>query len=379
MPSWLARGVGFGHGRLGSRGSVLHEQRRGERAPGLRSTRTADRVRARPAGARPDRVRRAAQDQGATRNARDRAPRSRPRSKPRSARSRLCTASPARWRRGCKTSPRSSRRSTAAMRRGSGARRPTPTTSRSASPALPGFGEMKIKALSAVLWKRFGVQAAEGLDAVASDARRRRLPREARLVPGEEARAQGQDARASELRPRPPVTAYVTREHPETGFDELLVFDFPGEPGVQRRRARRRNRGGRDRRCRPPSERSWKRPESRRSSSASSASARTRSGHYVQLKPTRLLPESWEHIREDGPVHCRWIPVSAEAEVWGLRGDFISALVRKRAVGYVTRGRELLVFEHAGPDAGPCRPRRSRRDARGGSRARDQGRDGRRR
>jgi hypothetical protein len=29
--------------------------------------------------------------------------------------------------------------------------------------ALPGFGEMKIKALSAVLWKRFGVQTAEGL------------------------------------------------------------------------------------------------------------------------------------------------------------------------------------------------------------------------
>ena len=29
--------------------------------------------------------------------------------------------------------------------------------------ALPRFGEMKIKALSAVLWKRFGVKAAEGL------------------------------------------------------------------------------------------------------------------------------------------------------------------------------------------------------------------------
>src|SRR6478735_3968829 len=29
--------------------------------------------------------------------------------------------------------------------------------------ALPGFGEMKIKAFSAVLYKRFGVQAAEGL------------------------------------------------------------------------------------------------------------------------------------------------------------------------------------------------------------------------
>jgi len=30
--------------------------------------------------------------------------------------------------------------------------------------ALPGFGEMKVKALGAVLWKRFGVPAAEELD-----------------------------------------------------------------------------------------------------------------------------------------------------------------------------------------------------------------------
>ncbi len=96
--------------------------------------------------------------------------------------------------------------------------------------ALPGFGEMKIKALSAVLWKRFGVPAAEGLTPAASDAGRRRLPRGARGLPGDEARPQGQDARRAELRPRPPVTAYVTREHPETGFDELLVFDFPGDP-----------------------------------------------------------------------------------------------------------------------------------------------------
>jgi ADP-ribose pyrophosphatase YjhB (NUDIX family) len=71
-------------------------------------------------------------------------------------------------------------------------------------------------------------------------------------------------------------------------------------------------------------------------------------GHYVQLKPTQLLPDSWEHIREDGPVNCRWIPVRANAEVWGLRGDFIHALVRRRVVGYVTRVRELLVFEHGG-------------------------------
>jgi uncharacterized HhH-GPD family protein len=30
--------------------------------------------------------------------------------------------------------------------------------------SLPGFGEMKVKALGAVLWKRFGVPAAEALD-----------------------------------------------------------------------------------------------------------------------------------------------------------------------------------------------------------------------
>jgi 8-oxo-dGTP pyrophosphatase MutT (NUDIX family) len=71
-------------------------------------------------------------------------------------------------------------------------------------------------------------------------------------------------------------------------------------------------------------------------------------GHYVQLVPARRLPDTWEHQREDGPVLCRWIPVSAEVEVWGRRGDFIDALVRKRVVGYVTRGRELLVFEHGG-------------------------------
>ena len=39
---------------------------------------------------------------------------------------------------------------------------PTPTTSRRIG-ELPGFGEMKIKALGSVLAKRFGVEAAEGL------------------------------------------------------------------------------------------------------------------------------------------------------------------------------------------------------------------------
>ena len=71
-------------------------------------------------------------------------------------------------------------------------------------------------------------------------------------------------------------------------------------------------------------------------------------GHYVQVKPMERLPETWKHVRDDGPVLCRWVPVRADLELWGLRGDFVHALVRKRVVGYVTRGRELLVFDHKG-------------------------------
>jgi ADP-ribose pyrophosphatase YjhB (NUDIX family) len=67
-------------------------------------------------------------------------------------------------------------------------------------------------------------------------------------------------------------------------------------------------------------------------------------GHYVQVAPTGRLPQTWEH---DGRAF-RWVPVSADLELWGRRGDFVSALVRKRVVGYVTRGRELLVFDHKG-------------------------------
>jgi 8-oxo-dGTP pyrophosphatase MutT (NUDIX family) len=32
------------------------------------------------------------------------------------------------------------------------------------------------------------------------------------------------------VRARPPVVVYVTREHPVTGTDEVLVFDYPDDP-----------------------------------------------------------------------------------------------------------------------------------------------------
>lgn len=65
-------------------------------------------------------------------------------------------------------------------------------------------------------------------------------------------------------------------------------------------------------------------------------------GHYVHLAAASDLPESWEH---DGRA-CRWELVSAEMELWGRRGDFAHMLVRKRVVAYITRRRELLVFDH---------------------------------
>jgi 8-oxo-dGTP pyrophosphatase MutT (NUDIX family) len=75
--------------------------------------------------------------------------------------------------------------------------------------------------------------------------------------------------------------------------------------------------------------------------------AESPTGHYVQLTPAERLPETWEH---DGRAF-RWVPVRADLALWGQRGDFVHALVRKRVVAYVTRGRELLVFDHKGmPD-----------------------------
>ena len=76
--------------------------------------------------------------------------------------------------------------------------------------------------------------------------------------------------------------------------------------------------------------------------------------HFVHAVPTGPTEDEWEHfIEEDeverGLVRCRWVPILAGMTVHGRnRGAFLDALLRKRVVGYVTRGRELLVFDHAG-------------------------------
>ena len=156
---------------------LLHRLRRGERADRLRPDGAAGRLRARPAGDRAEGVRGAA---GAARAARlDR-------------------------RRGARRPPTSSRSSARkpAIHRypgsmaervhdlavhvrddydGDAARVWTDAADgaelRANIAALPGFGEMKVKALGSVLAKRFGVEAAAGPGALASDPRRRRLRR----------------------------------------------------------------------------------------------------------------------------------------------------------------------------------------------------------
>jgi 8-oxo-dGTP pyrophosphatase MutT (NUDIX family) len=80
---------------------------------------------------------------------------------------------------------------------------------------------------------------------------------------------------------------------------------------------------------------------------------RVNRSHFVQARSVEPLPEEWEHdITTHGEgtarVRCYWLPIRPEAQAWGRRGHFLAALVRKRVVAYVTRGRELLVFEHAG-------------------------------
>ena len=70
--------------------------------------------------------------------------------------------------------------------------------------------------------------------------------------------------------------------------------------------------------------------------------------HFVQAEPAGPTADDWVHLEA---LRCRWIPILADTSVYGEHGAFLDRLLRKRVVGYVTRGRELLVFDHKGmPD-----------------------------
>jgi len=63
--------------------------------------------------------------------------------------------------------------------------------------------------------------------------------------------------------------------------------------------------------------------------------------HFLHAVPAGQTADEWTH----GGLRCRWVPLLKDTSVYGEHGAFLGGLLRKRVVGYVTRGRELLVFE----------------------------------
>jgi 8-oxo-dGTP pyrophosphatase MutT (NUDIX family) len=66
--------------------------------------------------------------------------------------------------------------------------------------------------------------------------------------------------------------------------------------------------------------------------------------HFLHAVPTEPGPDEWPY---EG-LRCRWVPLLKTTSVYGEHGAFLETLLRKRVVAYVTRGRELLVFDHEG-------------------------------
>lgn len=155
------------------------------------------------------------------------------------------------------------------------------------------------------------------------------------------------------MRTRPPVVVYVTREHPETAVDQLLVFDIVDGPEFQ---AIVPGGGIEQGETVEEAARREVREETGIEISAVREVGVVDGSHFVQAAPVGPIPHEWEHQKTPGEglgpdelVRCHWLQLRPGLQLWGERGAFVHVLIRQRVVAYVTRARdgrtELLTIE----------------------------------
>ena len=155
----------------------------------------------------------------------------------------------------------------------------------------------------------------------------------------------------------PRVVVYVTREHPLTGADELLVLERDGALQVPAGRIEVGENAQQSAGHRVHEETGLTDIRVTRELGVDQES------RFVQAVPGSTTADTWAH----GDLAVRWEPVRAGLPLWEPHAAFVHKLVRRRVVAYVTREREgrheLLVFDHKGMPEVPTQVPAGRIDA----------------